>query len=188
MNLLIPFDKSLITIKKILSYRGYDVDAEEEIDGIYQLTAFKDGDSSECLTVFWHPNPKFGTNDAQFYEKQISPSKNCIVVLKKDQPSPAAKEYINNLYIQGVFMEYFFLDELQYDIMQNRFVPKHEIMSESEKREVMLHFSVTENQLPKILMKDAVARYIGAKKGHLIRITRKSEVLGENVLNYRIVV
>ncbi len=66
-------------------------------------------------------------------------------------------------------------------------VPKHEILTEREKKEVMEKFGVNEKQLPKIPASDPVIALIGANPGNLIKITRKSETSGEAVY-YRLVV
>ncbi|MBN2331120.1 MAG: DNA-directed RNA polymerase subunit H [Candidatus Aenigmarchaeota archaeon] len=73
------------------------------------------------------------------------------------------------------------------EITRHVLVPKHEILSEGEKREVLKAFDATESQLPKIVVSDPVIQLIGARSGNVIRITRKSPTAGEAVY-YRIVV
>ncbi|MEM7816103.1 MAG: DNA-directed RNA polymerase subunit H [Candidatus Aenigmatarchaeota archaeon] len=72
------------------------------------------------------------------------------------------------------------------DILKHRLVPKHEILSQKEKKELLEKMKVSEKQLPKILDSDPVVKKIGAKPGDLIKITRKSQTAGESVY-YRIV-
>jgi DNA-directed RNA polymerase subunit H len=66
-------------------------------------------------------------------------------------------------------------------------VPKHEILTENEKKEVLEKFKVTENQLPKITASDPVVELIGASPGNVVKITRKSKTAGQAVY-YRLVV
>ena len=73
------------------------------------------------------------------------------------------------------------------EITRHELVPKHEILSEIEKQEVLKTFDATESQLPKIVVSDPVIELIGAKSGNVIRVTRKSPTAGEAVY-YRIVV
>jgi DNA-directed RNA polymerase subunit H len=66
-------------------------------------------------------------------------------------------------------------------------VPKHEILSEEEAKEVLSRYRVTPDKLPYILSSDPVVKALGAKPGQLLRITRKSPTAGESVY-YRVVV
>ena len=51
----------------------------------------------------------------------------------------------------------------------------------------MKRYKIKENQLPKILTKDPVAKYLGLKKGDVVKIIRDSETAGKYV-TYRITV
>jgi DNA-directed RNA polymerase subunit H len=69
----------------------------------------------------------------------------------------------------------------------HQLVPKHEVLTQDERKEVLEMFGVDKEKLPKMLDSDPVSKEIGAKKGDVIRIIRKSETAGENVY-YRVVV
>jgi DNA-directed RNA polymerase subunit H len=73
------------------------------------------------------------------------------------------------------------------DILNHVLVPKHEIVSEAEKRSLLESLKVTEDKLPKILSSDPATKSIGAKLGDVIKITRNSPTANE-ALYYRIVV
>ncbi|MEM7826752.1 MAG: DNA-directed RNA polymerase subunit H [Candidatus Aenigmatarchaeota archaeon] len=73
------------------------------------------------------------------------------------------------------------------DIFKNELVPKHEILSDQDKEELLKRLNITERQLPKILSSDPAAKAIGAKKGDVIRITRKSPTAGKYYY-YRLVI
>lgn len=70
-----------------------------------------------------------------------------------------------------IFME----SELQIDISKHKKISLHEICTPKEKLEIMKYYSVTEGQLPHVFYNDPITKYIGGKKGDLIKITRKSE-------------
>ena len=73
------------------------------------------------------------------------------------------------------------------DILQSSLVPKHEIMPEDEKKLLLEKLHISESQLPKIFSSDPAVKILGAKKGDVIRITRKSQTAGEHFY-YRMVV
>ncbi|MBL7206230.1 MAG: DNA-directed RNA polymerase subunit H [Candidatus Aenigmarchaeota archaeon] len=73
------------------------------------------------------------------------------------------------------------------EILKHQLVPKHEILSSKEKREVLKKFNIEKEKLPRISVSDSVVKVIGAKPGDLIRITRKSPTSGKAIY-YRFVV
>ncbi len=66
-------------------------------------------------------------------------------------------------------------------------VPKHEVLSEEEVKELLETLGVNREDLPKIKVDDPIAKEIGAKKGDIVRITRDDEFTGKSVV-YRLVV
>ena len=74
-----------------------------------------------------------------------------------------------------------------FDLFQHRLVPKHEILSEEEKEELLLKYRVQPYQLPQISSLDPTVKAIGAKPGDILRIIRKSPTAGEH-LAFRYVV
>ncbi|MDJ0270571.1 MAG: DNA-directed RNA polymerase subunit H [Aigarchaeota archaeon] len=72
-------------------------------------------------------------------------------------------------------------------MLQHSLVPKHEILSEEEKKQLLERLGITPQQLPYILITDPVVKLLGAKLGDIIKITRESETAGEAIY-YRVVV
>jgi len=66
-------------------------------------------------------------------------------------------------------------------------VPKHEILSAEEKKDILVKFNATEEQFPFLFNSDPVVREIGAKPGDMVRISRISDTAGETTY-YRFVV
>ncbi len=75
----------------------------------------------------------------------------------------------------------------QFEILNHELVPNHEIISEGEKKQLFNKYSITPDQLPKILDIDPVCLSIGAKPGQIIKITRRSSTAKEAII-YRLVV
>ncbi|MBI2583698.1 MAG: DNA-directed RNA polymerase subunit H [Candidatus Aenigmarchaeota archaeon] len=72
------------------------------------------------------------------------------------------------------------------NIFTSRLVPKHELLPEDEKIQLLENFGIKSKQLPKIMEEDPAAKALGAKRGDVIRITRNSPTAGEYYY-YRIV-
>ena len=66
-------------------------------------------------------------------------------------------------------------------------VPKHEILSDEDKKRLLTEFNATESQFPYLFAIDPVAREMGAKPGDMVKITRVSDTAGMTTY-YRFVV
>lgn len=76
--------------------------------------------------------------------------------------------------------------ETEIDILKHELVPKHIILNEEEKKEILKNLQIEPHQLPKILTLDPVVKAINAKEGDILKIVRKSPTAGESIY-YRIV-
>ena len=72
-------------------------------------------------------------------------------------------------------------------ILEHNLVPTHEIISEEEAKTVLFNLGITSERLPKIPDTDPVAKLIKAKKGKIIKITRRSPTSKESIY-YRLVI
>jgi DNA-directed RNA polymerase subunit H len=72
-------------------------------------------------------------------------------------------------------------------VTDHKLVPKHEILPDEEKKQILGKFNATEEQFPFLFSTDPVVREIGAKPGDMVRITRVSDTAGESFY-YRYVV
>lgn len=72
-------------------------------------------------------------------------------------------------------------------VLAHELVPKHEVLSSKNAEKVLESYGIKSSQLPKIRTDDPVAKGIKAKKGDIIKITRKSATAGEAVY-YRITI
>ncbi|AEB94143.1 MAG: DNA-directed RNA polymerase subunit H [Metallosphaera sp.] len=73
------------------------------------------------------------------------------------------------------------------DPREHTLVPKHEVLPIEEAYNVLKELGVGPEQLPWMKASDPMAKAINAKPGDIVKITRKSPVVGELVI-YRYVV
>ena len=74
----------------------------------------------------------------------------------------------------------------EFDVTKHILVPKHELLTETEKEELLKRYGITIRQLPRILSSDPAIQHLNAKVGDVIKIIRKSPTAGE-VVYYRVV-
>ena len=74
-----------------------------------------------------------------------------------------------------------------YKATEHEMVPKHEVLTPKERKEVLETLGVDKEQLPLLRETDPVAKEISAKPGDVLRIVRKSQTAGQAVY-YRLVI
>jgi len=74
---------------------------------------------------------------------------------------------------------------MEIDVLKHKLVPKHRILSEKEKEELLKKYNVSLDKLPKILITDPVVKALNAKIGDVIEIERDFE--GFKSIYYRVV-
>jgi DNA-directed RNA polymerase subunit H len=73
------------------------------------------------------------------------------------------------------------------NVQDHELVPKHEVLTQQERKEVLETLGVDKDQLPQIKETDPMSKVIGAKPGDVVRIVRKSPTAGQTVY-YRTVI
>jgi DNA-directed RNA polymerase subunit H len=73
------------------------------------------------------------------------------------------------------------------EVDKHQLVPKHILLTEREKEELLQKFGINLRQLPRISLEDAAIKETNPKIGDVVKIVRKSVTAGESEY-YRVVV
>jgi DNA-directed RNA polymerase subunit H (RpoH/RPB5) len=140
--------------------------------------------SLECLNkfgerviVFWYPESKLGKDKAANILKKLEEC-DTFILIHNIKITPEAKSTFGTL-PEGKHLDIFVDSELYVNITQHPLVPRHTICSEEQTNTILKKFSIQLKDdeypgMPLILTTDPVVRFIGARPGQIIRITRNS--------------
>lgn len=131
----------------------------------------------DSVMTFW--TSQCGGSDIQRVEEQMN--ENGVfhsILVHNNKITSSAANAIKNLKIQGHLIEPFHEGEVQYVVTRSKLVPKHIICGKKKTEEILKAYNIEKHQLPEIQSTDPVVRYIGARRGQVIKIVRPSESIG----------
>ena len=99
-----------------------------------------------------------------------------IIILKQDM-NQTLMNILNEFWDRhGIFIILFSLERLQFNILEHQYVPKHDILTEDERKEMFKRYNILDvKNLPDISRFDPVAQAIGMRPGEICRIERPSK-------------
>ncbi|EIN03698.1 DNA-directed RNA polymerase RPB5 subunit [Punctularia strigosozonata HHB-11173 SS5] len=106
------------------------------------------------------------------------------IIIFPGNMTPSARKVIVAMSAQ-FRLEEFSESDLLVNITHHTLVPRHEVLTPEEKRNLLEKYRLKETQLPRIQLADPVARYYGLRRGQVVKITRPSETAGRYA-SYRI--
>jgi DNA-directed RNA polymerases I, II, and III subunit RPABC1 len=159
-----------------------------------QFIAPRRENPTDNIIVFF-PTDKLGIKTVKEYVETMQNHGIChAIIVTQNQSTAQARKALEQCAIPlpnssapVLCFEKFQEAELQINITRHVLVPKHEVLSENEKREVMSKYKLQLSQFPRIMKDDPVARYYGMTVGQLVKIIRPSETAGRYV-TYRVVI
>ena len=100
-----------------------------------------------------------------------------LFIIIKDDPNETLVNELKHIWeSEGIFIVIESIKRLQFNILEHVLVPPHRVMVESEVKQVMTKYNITDKvQFPDISRFDPVARVIGLRPGQVCNITRASK-------------
>ena len=177
------------TLLKMISDRGYLVSTEDrEIsfdDFKMNFKGRKKSMTTNSIYVEFIDDPKLGVEQISLFTEKIRKENiSCGIMVISGSITPLAKQKFRESN-ELLHIEYFEEKELVVNITEHELVPKHILLSDEEKKTLLKKYRLEESQLPKILTTDPVAKYLGLRRGQVVKIIRASETAGRYI-TYRI--
>lgn len=139
----------------------------------------KDRDGIEKYDIYYFNNIN-GQNSSLISEKLKQEKGKHKIIIIDDSVFPNYKK-------TNYFVEAFKISELMLNLIDVKYCPKIQLLTEKEANKVLEDYNVTRKQLPQFELNDPMVRYYDGRKGDIFKIFRNSIVSGIS-LAYRIVV
>lgn len=152
----------------------------------------KNAETGEKLVIKYYLDEKFKkskkilTQLDEIYDKYELTKSDCVIILNIEiilnedvKSDNVLVRFINKLYGEGKFVQFYGLQNFLFNVSKHIYVPKHRIMkSKAEIKELLEGFHTSIDKMPRILREDPMAKFIGAKPGDLIHIKALYETTG----------
>lgn len=176
MNYKFEVFRSFVTIRDMLLDRGYP-----HADDLNKL-------GQDEIDIIINTNPKTFVIDLIDYrilyvidtkikvanfDQHITKDIPAMIIVTLEKLNMTNLQSINNKHDN---VQVFSLKELQINISKHELVPKHELVSDEQEiaKIVKAHNIKSKHHFPLILKTDPMSKYLNAKPGQLIKVTRKS--------------
>jgi DNA-directed RNA polymerase subunit H len=116
-------------------------------------------------------------DDLFHIEKLLDSKTDTLIIIIKQEINQTLMNILNEFWDKNkVFIIIFTLERLLFNILQHQYVPKHTILNEDEKTDVIKKYNILDvKQLPDISRFDPVAQAIGMRPGDICCIERPSK-------------
>jgi len=177
-------EKALDTLRTMIGRRGLDTKTDRLVtDDLERANLYTIGN---ILVIFSQKGNGLMVRDITTFKTFVSANgyTNGVILVALVPPSENVLKAIKSLASDGI--QFFHIRQLQFDVTTHRMAMPHRIMKEDERTAIFKRYNVTkpEEQLPWIDSQDTMAKWIGAKPGDILEVTRHSDVAGPQ-LYYR---
>jgi DNA-directed RNA polymerase I, II, and III subunit RPABC1 len=191
--------RTWVTCREMVTERGYTIPLtfikaeNNDFYTLYQNIDAKSGfnnydilgtkDDKKLLVKFTLDKDSVNRQDIISFRNNVNDTygedTNIIYVVKSKPNTFVYKEIKEN-------DEIFLSNELVFNRTKHRLIPKHVMLNETEKKEVLSTYDCRDTQIPRMVTTDYIARYYGAKAGDMFKIYRPSPSSGVYI-TYRVV-
>jgi DNA-directed RNA polymerase subunit H (RpoH/RPB5) len=175
-------DRALDNLKSMLLARGFKGDGFEAVGSPPDETAMY---TFGGMLIVFSNKTRVSDRDMKAFITYASDNGHTsgMIVVTHSKASEAVLDFIRD-YIskpENVLVQLFELRKLQIDIPRHRDVPKHRILSQEEKVDMMKRFNIKDPmECPWIDSQDAMAKWIGVRPGDMIEITGLDQASATN--------
>ncbi|MCO5590215.1 hypothetical protein L7F22_044184 [Adiantum nelumboides] len=142
-------------------------------------------DDSQKIFVYFSDERNVGVMTMRKFLQQLEDKEiQKGIIIYQDKMTASAHKVIDAMRTQ-FDLEDFHETALLVNITHHHLVPRHDVLTDEEKKALLDRYRLKETQLPRIQVSDPVARYYGMKRGQVCKITRPSETSGR-YCSYRI--
>lgn len=119
--------------------------------------------------------------DDLFNLEEMLKKNDTLFIILKDEINETMTNKIKDVWdVDGIYIVMESIKRLQFNILNHDLVPKHIVLTESETKEVMNKYNITnKSQFPEISRFDPVARAIGIRPDMVCKIIRPSKTAVE---------
>ncbi len=168
---------SISTVKEMIEVRNYELKTEIDLEDEYRILCKNSND--ELIYFIFYKSLKINKDVSKNLIKELDNLNihHCVIICNIDN-THSSKKLLNE--IPHINFEFFKFNDLQFNILRHKLVPK---FIKLQKKELDENKKLFKNiQLPKLLKTDAISRFYNYQIGDRIKIIRKDEI------SYRIVI
>lgn len=199
-GLITMIHKSRKTILELLREQKYDTSEYEnfgvnEVHAMYtnkdvpkqldMILTTKEGPlKQKNVYVKFHLGKTLRVENIQDYvddlfniEQILDKTTDTLIIIIKQDMNQTLMNILNEFWDRHkIFIILFSLERLQFNILEHQYVPKHVILNDDEKKEMIKRYNILDvKNLPDISRFDPVAQAIGMRPGEICRIERPSK-------------
>ncbi|KAJ7976647.1 putative DNA-directed RNA polymerase II [Quillaja saponaria] len=178
------------TVMEMLRDRGYSVPSSEidlslpqfriihsqnpEIDRLRFSATHRTDPSKRVLVVFCGPSI-VKVNVIRGVATQIVNREGLtgIILIVQNQVTNQALKAVKLFQFK---VENFQITDLLVNITKHVLKPKHRVLTDREKQNLLKKYNIEEKQLLRLLQQDAIARYYGLERGQVVKVTYGGEI------------
>lgn len=144
-----------------------------DVDGLRISSLHKNDPSIKALVLFCQPGIVKVNVIRGITGSIVKEALNRLILVVQSKITSQASKALDLLPFR---VEIFQITDLLVNITKHELKPKHQVLTDAEKEIILKKFSIEEKQLPRMLQKDAIARYYGLEKGQVVKVTYIGEL------------